>query len=118
MQCCRLSLGTDMRRRKFITWSAAPRRPGRLGRRAAAGEKPQGRTAPSGGIYGGERFGCDRCLETIMRGEVMKIVVIGGTGLIGGEGGEKVKQKREGANTTPANTGGNTITPAGVKDAT
>src|SRR6266700_7706316 len=30
-----------------------------------------------------------RCLETIMRGEVMKIVVIGGTGLIGSKVAEK-----------------------------
>src|SRR5262249_4566946 len=40
--------------------------------RTAAGEKPQGRTAPSGGVYekrsGSERLGCRRCLETIMRG--------------------------------------------------
>jgi hypothetical protein len=40
---------------------------------------------------GGERRGCRRCLDT--RGEVMKIVIIGGTGLIGSKVVEKLKQK-------------------------
>jgi hypothetical protein len=37
--CCRLSLGTEMRRREFITLIAAPRQ---LGRLLARGEKPLG----------------------------------------------------------------------------
>jgi dihydrodipicolinate reductase len=41
----------------------------------------------------GERLWCLRCLETIVRGEVMKIVVVGGTGLIGSKVIEKLKQK-------------------------
>src|SRR5258706_16217228 len=52
----------------------------------------------------GEGFGCRRCLETIMRGEVMKIVVIGGTGLISAEGGEKRKQKSHEGSSPPPNT--------------
>jgi hypothetical protein len=45
--CCRLSLGTEMRRREFITLIAAPRQLGRLLARAAAGEKPLGPSVAS-----------------------------------------------------------------------
>src|SRR5260221_8323355 len=49
----------------------------------------------------GEGFGCRRCLETIMRGEVMKIVVIGGAGCIWLSGREKIKQKSAQAKPPP-----------------
>src|SRR5258708_3690299 len=65
----------------------------------------------------GEGFGCRRCLETIMRGEVMKIVVIGGTGLIGSKVVEKLKQKGHEAIAAAPNTGVNTITGEGLKEA-
>jgi uncharacterized protein YbjT (DUF2867 family) len=45
-----------------------------------------------------------------MRGEVMKIVVIGGTGLIGSKVVEKLKQKGHEAIAAAPNTGVNTIT--------
>src|SRR5260370_20634414 len=52
-----------------------------------------------------------------MRGEDMKIVVIGGTGLIGSKVVEKLKQKGHEAIAAAPNTGGNTITGEGLKDA-
>src|SRR5262245_3305325 len=60
---------------------------------------------------------CANCLETIMRGEVMKIVVIGGTGLIGSKVVEKLKQKGHEAIAAAPNTGINTITGGGLKQA-
>src|SRR5262249_16245360 len=55
--------------------------------------------------------------ETVMRGEVMKIVVIGGTGLIGSKVVEKLKQKGHEAIAAAPNTGVNTITGEGLKEA-
>jgi hypothetical protein len=52
-----------------------------------------------------------------MRGEVMKIVVIGGTGLIGSKVIEKLKQKGHEAIAAAPNTGVNTITGEGLKEA-
>src|SRR6516162_7226223 len=52
-----------------------------------------------------------------MRGEVMKIVVIGGTGLIGSKVVEKLKQKGHEAVAAAPNTGVNTITGKGLKEA-
>jgi uncharacterized protein YbjT (DUF2867 family) len=66
---------------------------------------------------GGERLGCRRCLETVMGGEVMKIVVIGGTGLIGSKVVEKLKQKGQEAVAAAPNTGVNTVTGKGLKEA-
>jgi uncharacterized protein YbjT (DUF2867 family) len=54
--------------------------------------------------------------ETIMRGEVMKIVVIGGTGLIGSKVVEKLKQKGHEAIAAAPSTGVNTITGEGLKE--
>jgi uncharacterized protein YbjT (DUF2867 family) len=55
--------------------------------------------------------------ETSTRGEVMKIVVIGGTGLIGSKVVEKLKQKGHEAIAAAPNTGVNTITGEGLADA-
>ena len=52
-----------------------------------------------------------------MKGEVMKIVVIGGTGLIGSKVVEKLKQKGHEAIAGSPNTGVNTITGEGLKQA-
>src|SRR5580693_9170762 len=52
-----------------------------------------------------------------MRGEVMKIMVIGGTGLIGSKVVEKLKQKGHEAIAAAPNTGVNTITGTGLKQA-
>jgi hypothetical protein len=52
-----------------------------------------------------------------MRGEVMKIVVVGGTGLIGSKVIEKLKQKGHEAIAAAPNTGVNTITGEGLKEA-
>jgi uncharacterized protein YbjT (DUF2867 family) len=52
-----------------------------------------------------------------MRGEFMKIVVIGGTGLIGSKVVEKLKQKGHEAIAAAPNTGVNTITGEGLKEA-
>src|SRR5256884_19575 len=52
-----------------------------------------------------------------MRGEVMKIVVIGGTGLIGSKVVEKLKQKGHEAIAAAPNSGVNTITGEGLKEA-
>jgi uncharacterized protein YbjT (DUF2867 family) len=52
-----------------------------------------------------------------MRGEIMKIVVIGGTGLIGSKVVEKLKQKGHEAIAAAPNTGVNTITGEGLKAA-
>src|SRR5881392_2793564 len=52
-----------------------------------------------------------------MRGEVMKIVVIGGTGLIGSKVVEKLKQKGHEIIAASPNTGVNTITGEGLKEA-
>src|SRR5262249_45742943 len=57
------------------------------------------------------------CPESITRGEVMKIVVIGGTGLIGSKAVEKLKQKGHEAIAASPNTGVNTITGEGLKEA-
>jgi uncharacterized protein YbjT (DUF2867 family) len=86
---------------------------------------PQGRTDPSGGVYEStlesdpvaSGLGVVRCLETMMRGEVVKIVVIGGTGLIGSKVVEKLKQKGHEAIAAAPNTGVNTITGEGLKEA-
>ena len=51
------------------------------------------------------------------RGEVMKIVVIGGTGLIGSKVVEKLKQKGHEAVAAAPNTGVNTITGEGLASA-
>jgi uncharacterized protein YbjT (DUF2867 family) len=51
-----------------------------------------------------------------MRGEVMKIVVIGGTGLIGSKVVEKLKQKGHEAIAAAPNTGVNTITGEGLAE--
>src|SRR6266581_4185381 len=59
---------------------------------------------------------CRRCLERC-EGEVMKIVVIGGTGLIGSKVVEKLKQKGHAAIAAAPNTGVNTITGEGLKEA-
>jgi uncharacterized protein YbjT (DUF2867 family) len=56
-------------------------------------------------------------VETIMRGGVMKIVVIGGTGLIGSKVVEKLKQKGHEAIAAAPNTGVNTITGEGLEEA-
>jgi uncharacterized protein YbjT (DUF2867 family) len=56
-------------------------------------------------------------LETVMRGEVMKIVVMGGTGLIGSKVVEKLKQKGHEAIAAAPNTGVNSITGEGLKEA-
>src|SRR5215475_12872806 len=52
-----------------------------------------------------------------MGGEVMKIVVIGGTGLIGSKVVEKLKQKGHEAIAAARNTGVNTITGEGLAEA-
>src|SRR5271157_3849601 len=52
-----------------------------------------------------------------MRGEVMKIVVIGGTGLIGSKVIEKLKQKGHEVIAAAPNTGVNSITGEGLKEA-
>jgi uncharacterized protein YbjT (DUF2867 family) len=52
-----------------------------------------------------------------MGGEVMKIVVVGGTGLIGSKVVEKLKQKGHEAIAAAPNTGVNTITGEGLKEA-
>src|SRR5271157_5683896 len=52
-----------------------------------------------------------------MRGEVMKIVVIGGTGLIGSKVVEKLKQRGHEVIAAAPNTGVNTITGEGLKEA-
>jgi uncharacterized protein YbjT (DUF2867 family) len=52
-----------------------------------------------------------------MGGEVMKIVVIGGTGLIGSKVVERLKQKGHEAIAAAPNTGVNTITGEGLKQA-
>src|SRR3984893_15231841 len=56
-------------------------------------------------------------MSPLMRGEVMKIVVIGGTGLIGSKVVEKLKQKGHEAIAAAPNTGVNTITGEGLKEA-
>src|SRR5262245_33964538 len=43
------------------------------------------------------RAGCRPCLETIIKGEVMKIVAIGGTGLIGSKDVEKLRSRHAAA---------------------
>jgi len=53
----------------------------------------------------------------LARGKVMKIVVIGGTGLIGSKVVARLKQKRHDALAAAPNTGVNTITGDGLKDA-
>ena len=52
-----------------------------------------------------------------MRGEVMKIVVIGGTGLVGSKVVEKLKHKGHEVVAAALNTGINTITGEGLKEA-
>jgi uncharacterized protein YbjT (DUF2867 family) len=52
-----------------------------------------------------------------MRGEVMKILVIGGTGLIGSKVVETLKQNGHEAIAASPNTGVNTITGEGLKEA-
>src|ERR1700737_4208423 len=56
-------------------------------------------------------------MSPLMRGEFMKIVVIGGTGLIGSKVVEKLKQKGHEAIAAAPNTGVNTITGEGLKAA-
>src|ERR1700721_418319 len=56
-------------------------------------------------------------MSPLMRGEFMKIVVIGGTGLIGSKVVEKLKQKGHEAIAAAPNTGVNTLTGEGLKEA-
>src|SRR3981189_2876757 len=56
-------------------------------------------------------------MSPLMRGEFMKIVVIGGTGLIGSKVVEKLKQKGHEAIAAAPNTGVNTTTGEGLKEA-
>jgi uncharacterized protein YbjT (DUF2867 family) len=56
--------------------------------------------------------------KPIMKGEVMKIVVIGGTGLIGSKVVVKLRQKGHEAIAAAPNTGVNTITGEGLEEAT
>src|SRR6202047_496462 len=56
-------------------------------------------------------------MSPLMRGEFMKIVVSGGTGLIGSKVVEKLKQKGHEAIAAAPNTGVNTITGEGLKEA-
>jgi uncharacterized protein YbjT (DUF2867 family) len=109
-----------MRRHEFITLVATPR--GGLAARAAAWREAARSDCSILRIdlesrSGDERRGYRRRLETIMRGEVMKIVVIGGTGLIGSKVVEKLKQKGHEAIAAAPNTGVNTITGEGLKEA-
>jgi uncharacterized protein YbjT (DUF2867 family) len=55
--------------------------------------------------------------DTAMRGEAMKIVVIGGTGLIGSKVVQKLEQKGHQAIAAAPNTGVNTITGKGLAEA-
>src|ERR1700704_6158463 len=55
-------------------------------------------------------------MSPLMRGEFMKIVVIGGTGLIGSKVVEKLKQKGHEAIAAAPNTGVNTITGEGLAE--
>src|SRR5882757_9995838 len=57
------------------------------------------------------------CRNQSTRGVVMKIVVIGGTGLIGSKVVQKLKQKGHEAIAAAPNTGVNTITGEGLADA-
>jgi uncharacterized protein YbjT (DUF2867 family) len=61
--------------------------------------------------------GCHRCLKSVTRGELMKIVVIGGTGLIGSKVVAKLRQQGHEAIAAAPNTGVNTITGEGLKEA-
>jgi uncharacterized protein YbjT (DUF2867 family) len=114
-------LGTGMRRRGFIPRIGGTGDLAAYGAREAASEKQQGPTAPF--LIDLERdpvasgFGVAVVSKPIMRGEVMKIVVIGGTGLIGSKVVEKLKQKGHDAIAAAPNTGVNTITGAGLKEA-
>ena len=65
----------------------------------------------------GERLGVAIVSKTIMRGEAMKIVVVGGTGLIGSKVAEKLKQKGHEVIAAAPSTGVNTITGDGLKEA-
>src|ERR1700738_2580978 len=56
-------------------------------------------------------------MSPLMRGEFMKIVVIGGTGLIGSKVVANLKQKGHEAIAAAPNTGVNTITGEGLKEA-
>src|SRR6202048_4304726 len=56
-------------------------------------------------------------MSPLMRGEFMKIVVIGGTGLIGSKVVEKLKKRGHEAIAAAPNTGVNTITGEGLKEA-
>ena len=125
MQCCRLSLGTDMRRREFITLVGGTAAASPL---AAHAQQPA-RSRKVGLLHPGEST--NRPLKAtrwraawvsplsrnFMRGEVMKIVVIGGTGLVGSKVVEKLKQKGHEAIAAAPNTGVNTITGEGLKEA-
>ena len=122
MQCCRVSLGTDKRRRGFILRVAAPRGGLAASRARAAAGEAQGRTAPSYEIDlesdpVASGLGVAVVSKPIMKGEVMKIVVIGGTGLIGSKVVEKLKQKEHEAIAAAPNTGVNTITGEGLQEA-
>src|SRR6184192_2685963 len=63
------------------------------------------------------RSGGERLLETTMSGEVMKIVVIGGTGLIGSKTVDTLRQGGHQVVAAAPNTGINTITGEGLKEA-
>src|ERR1700732_5269856 len=56
-------------------------------------------------------------MSPLMRGEFMKIVVSGGTGLIGSKVVEKLKQKGHEALAAAPNTGVDTISGEGLKEA-
>src|SRR5262245_36403372 len=55
--------------------------------------------------------------KPVTRGEIMKIVVIGGTGLIGSKVVEKLKKKGHAVIAAAPNTGVNTITGDGLAEA-
>jgi uncharacterized protein YbjT (DUF2867 family) len=86
-----------------------------------AGEKQQGPAAPSyESTLNAIRWRAawvSPLSQNHLRGEVMKIVVIGRTGLIGSKVVEKLKQKGHQAIAAAPNTGVNTITGEGLKEA-
>jgi hypothetical protein len=71
----------------------------------AARAQQSARSCKVGLLHGGRidvesdpvRAGCRPCLETIIKGEVMKIVAIGGTGLIGPKVVEKLRSRHAAA---------------------